>query len=137
MKIAKLFFCSLTTSLLLISTYSIRAEEQSPNRWFKEIVGRYQSQIESGGSVIPGTTEFILTDKNSLIGSYELKEESSSALGVLSQCQEEQIRTIRCLWNDKYGSGELEVTFSEDFSSFNGYWKSKEINERFIWNGSR
>lgn len=137
MKIVESFLGSLATSLILTSTYSLRVEAQSPNRWFREVVGSYQSQIWSGDSVVPGTTEFILTDTNSLIGSYELEDQGSSALGVLSQCQEVQTRTIRCSWNDKYGSGDFEVTFSEDFSSFNGHWSPEGIKERFTWNGSR
>ncbi len=57
--------------------------------------------------------------------------------GKLSKCRAIQIRVMSCIWNDKYGTGELEVTFSEDFSSFNGYWGEEFSQPVYRWSGAR
>lgn len=127
-----LFRVSAILSLLL----SLAALAQD-NEWLKQAVGSYRSQIESSSVHVPGTTEFLLTETGTLIGAYRMEEASSAPLGVLSQCETFDVRTIACTWTDKYGSGTLEVTFSEDFSSFVGQWNLQGQDARFAWSGAR
>lgn len=66
-----------------------------------------------------------------------MNERGEVLSGRLSRCQAVQVRVMRCVWNDKYGTGNLEVTFFEDFSSFNGYWGEENSEPVFRWSGSR
>lgn len=66
-----------------------------------------------------------------------MNDKGESVLGTLTKCQATQVRVMRCVWNDKYGTGSLEVTFSKSFSSFNGYWGEGISKPTFQWSGSR
>ena len=134
MQRSKLFFTSLATALLVASSYSLEAKAESADNWLSQAVGSYPGQIWSGGVLIPAETEFLRNNDNSLIGSYSMQ---GQGLGVLSQCQAIKKLVARCIWNDRYGSGDLEVTFSENFSSFKGFWTPKGLTEKLPWNGKR
>jgi hypothetical protein len=136
-KTSRLVFGFLAASVLFTSTYNFNANAQSSRSRVKQALGTYQSQIWSGGSLVSGTTEFRKTSDGSLEGSYKMNETGKSVLGTLTQCQATQIQVMRCVWNDKYGTGSLEVTFSESFSSFNGYWGEGTSVPAFRWSGSR
>jgi hypothetical protein len=116
MKNQSLFFGFLTTSFILTITCNLKANAQSVNNWIPQALGIYQSQIWSGGTLASGTTEFKETNSGSIEGSYTMNEPGESVPGKLSQCQAIQIRVLRCVWEDRYGTGNLEVTFSENFS---------------------
>jgi hypothetical protein len=131
---SKLFFTSLATSLLLVSFHSLEAKAESTDNWLGQAVGNYPGKIWSGDGLIPGETEFLLNDDKSLIGSYSMQ---GQGLGVLSQCRAVRMLVARCIWHDRYGSGDLEVTFSENFSSFKGFWMPKGLTEKLPWNGKR
>jgi len=113
------------------------ASAQSSDDWVEQALGNYQSQIWSGGSLVSGTTEFEETNDGVLEGSYTMNEAGEVVPGTLSQCKAVQVRIVRCVWNDEYGTGNLEVAFSEDFSSFDGYWGGEGSEPVFRWSGSR
>jgi len=136
-KNSRLVFSSLATSLFLASTYHLSVTAQPAIDWIERALGNYQSQIWSAGSLVSGTTEFRKTSDGSLGGRYTMNEQGGVVPGTLSQCQAMQVRVMRCVWSDKYGTGNLEVTFSEDFSSFNGYWGEASSEPVFPWSGSR
>ncbi len=137
MKSSRLVFSSLVASFFLTGVCNLTASAQSSSDWVEQALGNYQSQILSGSSLVSGTTEFRKTREGSLEGSYTMDEQGKVVLGTLSQCQAIQVRVMRCVWNDKYGTGNLEVTFSENFSSFNGYWGEQSSEPVFRWSGSR
>ncbi|NMF57221.1 hypothetical protein [Pseudanabaena yagii] len=137
MKSSRLFFSSLVASFSLTIVCSLNASAQSSSDWVDQALGNYQSRILSAGSLVSGTTEFRKTREDSLEGSYTMDEQGKVVFGTLSQCQVMQVRVMRCVWNDKYGTGNLEVTFSENFSSFNGYWGEIGSEPVFRWSGSR
>jgi hypothetical protein len=137
MKNPQLFFSLLVASFFSISVPSLKASTQTVDDWVEKALGNYQSQIWSGGIVLSGTTEFKKNSDGSLGGRYTMNEEQGTVPGELSQCQAMQLRVMRCVWNDKYGTGNLEVTFSEDFASFKGYWGQGEPDSSLQWNGSR
>lgn len=137
MKISKSAFRALAVSLHLTGACHLDAKAQSANNWLEQASGSYQSRIFSTGSLISGTTEFRQARDGTLAGSYTMNEPGKSVPGTLSECQATQIRVVTCIWNDQYGSGNLEVTFSEDFSSFNGYWGEESTEPVFRWSGLR
>jgi len=136
-KSSRLFFSSLVASFSLTIVCSLNASAQSSSDWVDQALGNYQSRILSAGSLVSGTTEFRKTRDDSLEGSYTMDEQGKVVFGTLSQCQVMQVLVMRCVWNDKYGTGNLEVTFSENFSSFNGYWGEIGSEPVFRWSGSR
>ena len=128
---------TLSFSLLLVGIGNLNADAQPSETWVEPALGTYQSQIWSGGDLLLGTTEFSQTDSGSLEGSYTMNESGETVPGRLSQCEAVQLRVMRCVWNDIYGVGSLEVRFSEDFSQFSGYWGEGSQKPEFAWNGSR
>ena len=137
MKSSRLVFSYLVASFSLTVVCSLNASAQSSSDWVDQALGNYQSRILSAGSLVSGTTEFRKTREDSLEGSYTMDEQGKVVFGTLSQCQVMQVLVMRCVWNDKYGTGNLEVTFSENFSSFNGYWGEIGSEPVFRWSGSR
>lgn len=137
MKGSRIVFSSLVASLFLTATCNLQVNAQSSGDWVKQALRSYQSQIWGGGNLLSGTTEFREAGDGSLEGSYTMNERGKSVPGTLSQCQTKQILVMRCRWNDKYGTGDLEITFSENFSSFNGYWGEESSEPAFRWSGSR
>ena len=136
MKNSRLVLASLVVSLLT-STCNLSANAQPSNSWVEDALGSYQSQILNGGTLASGKTEFRKNSDRSLGGIYTMNEGGEIVPGSLSKCRAIQIRVMSCIWNDKYGTGELEVTFSEDFSSFNGYWGEEFSEPVYRWSGTR
>jgi hypothetical protein len=135
-KSSRLVITSLVVSLLT-STSNLSANAQSSNNWVEQALGSYQSQILNAGILASGKTEFRKNSNGSLVGIYTMNEEGGIVQGKLSKCRAIKIQVMRCIWNDKYGTGELEVTFSEDFSSFNGYWGVEISEPIYRWSGAR
>ncbi|MBD1912941.1 MULTISPECIES: hypothetical protein [unclassified Leptolyngbya] len=128
---------SLAASLVLTGLWSLNVNAQPSGSWMEQTLGRYEGQIWAAGDLLPATTEFREAEDGSLEGSYTMNELGEMVPGTLSQCEAVQVRVMHCVWNDVYGTGNLEVTFSEDFSSFNGYWGEENSKPEFPWNGSR
>jgi hypothetical protein len=99
--------------------------------------GTYQSQIWSSGSFISGTTTFVSGRGGEIGGRYTMKERDRVVEGSLSNCKKMQSRKMRCVWNDPYGTGNLEITFSANFTNFEGYWGEGQSQPSFVWVGSR
>jgi hypothetical protein len=132
MKCSSLVFSALVLFLAPIGTLNAKTPA-----WTEKAMGQYPSQIWSGGSLVSGTTELQQAQDGTLGGTYSLKEPTGVVPGKLSQCQAVKLRVLRCGWTDQYGSGTLEMTFSEDFSGFNGYWAADNSEPVFRWSGSR
>jgi hypothetical protein len=136
MKARSIIFASLTTAIVS-GLGHLQADAQPSDAWVEESLGVYQSQIWSGGGVLSGTTEFQATEDGAVAGSYTMNEFGTVVPGTLSECEAIQPRVMRCIWNDEYGTGIFEATFSEDFSSFDGYWGADNSKPEFLWRGSR
>jgi hypothetical protein len=102
-----------------------------------KIFGSYQSQIWSGGSFVSGTTEFVTARDGSVSGRYTLNEATGAVAGTLSQCKPLTSRAMQCVWSDRYGTGNLEMTFSENFTNFVGYWGTNRSKPEYVWVGAR
>lgn len=106
--------------------------------WSKSIVGRYISEISTGKKSLPGVTKFQLNNNGKLTGSYSYKEESGTTHGKLSQCTEiKKKHVLICKWKDKYGTGMLEMNFSNDYKNFQGAWFVIRPAASLPWNGRR
>lgn len=63
--------------------------------------------------------------------------------GDLKDCREVGTREMACKWKDSYGWGILKLTFSQDFSRFDGIWNlagkrlSVEWRQRLIYDKFR
>lgn len=106
--------------------------------WSKSIVGRYVSEISTGKKSLPGVTKFQLSNDGKLTGSYSYREESGATHGSLSQCTEiKKKHVLICKWKDKYGTGTLEINFSDDYKNFQGAWFVIRPAASLPWNGRR
>ncbi len=141
LKRSRLLFSSFVTAIAITSLGNLNAQAQSKvpssETWMAQALGSYKSQIWSAGVLLPGTTTFSQASDGSLAGSYTMNELGKLVPGTLNQCRVMRARVTRCIWTDKYGTGTLEVTFSESFSSFNGYWGVDSAKPEFRWNGAR
>lgn len=131
-----LILSSLTASLLLIPVLTLNSLAQS-EQWLGQVTGKYESEVESGDRLITATTTFVVNDQGALIGSYELIERDDFIPGTLNQCRGLKVGIVQCIWSDRYGTGKLTVTFSEDFSRFDGYWTPEGEPENYLWRGYR
>lgn len=130
------FFVTSLLVTLLASSYSAEAKQPSAN-WLNRVVGSYQSQIFNKSMLMPGKTTFMRNRNGEVIGNYFIKEGSESVPGTLSQCQAIKTLMLRFTWVDRYGSGDLEVTFSKDFSKFTGRWGEEGLKPQHHWSGAR
>ena len=137
MRTSNILLGSLTLLFCLIGVNSSQVQSQSTYNWLSQVVGSYKGQISSGGNLVSATTEFILSDTGALIGSYGMSEASGLTLGTLTQCRALEMRLVRCIWHDRYGTGDLEISFSDTFNSFNGTWGTPNATERSPWKGSK
>lgn len=128
---------SALTTLLFAGATTVETSEQAAPAWFSRVTGRYQSQIYNQNDLTTGTTEFSRDKTGALVGNYFMDEAGVLVPGRLSQCQAVQVQVLRCRWFDKYGTGTLEVTFTEDFTSFTGLWGDQEAPPEHVWNGQR
>ncbi|MEO0458305.1 MAG: hypothetical protein AAF152_17230 [Cyanobacteria bacterium P01_A01_bin.114] len=114
------------------------AQAQNSPDWVSQAEGTYAGEIWSGGSAIASETTFTLNEAEGLAGSYVMHEPKEAVPGTISDCQPIDELTVQCTWNDIYGTGDLRVTFAEDFSRFDGYWTPEAgLELGFGWNGSR
>ncbi|MEP3232204.1 MAG: hypothetical protein ABJO30_05200 [Hyphomicrobiales bacterium] len=107
----KLFF-TVPFWFLAWGTLSVAASEN--------IVGTYNGVITSGRETA-GTTIFSLSNAREISGVYKFKYDGGIETGELTNCQLTNLN-LYCIWHDRFGSGDFNVTFSDDFSSFDGKW---------------
>jgi hypothetical protein len=126
---------------VLMSISSAIAQDITSDRYLdfrSSIQGRtYQSQIWSSGSFVSGTTTFVSGRGGEISGRYTMKEQESLVEGSLANCKTMQSRKMQCVWRDRYGTGNLEITFSPNFTNFEGYWGTGGSQPSFVWVGAR
>ena len=119
MKFSTLILGGLTATLSLSSNV-FPANAQSALQWLQQIPGRYNSQISTGRLSVQGTTEFFLSHTGALIGTYSIQQDGKIDLGVLHDCEATASLKLRCIWSDRFGSGDLNLTFSRSANQFSG-----------------
>jgi hypothetical protein len=129
------------SALMSMSISNAIAQDIAPDRYpdFRSSIqgGTYQSQIWSSGSFVPGTTTFGSGRGGEISGRYTMKEQDSLVEGSLSNCKTMQSLKMQCVWRDQYGTGNLEITFSPNFTNFEGYWGTRGSQPSFVWVGAR
>ena len=86
----------------------------------EKVAGTYDGIIVSGLDNA-AITIFSLTKTGEIRGVYEFKYGDAYEPGELTDCQLSGLN-LHCVWHDRFGSGDFNVTFSDDFSSFDGKW---------------
>lgn len=131
----KSIFSSVTVLFICGTVQTVRAEFAAD--WEVQVLGVYQSQIWGADEFLSGVTEFSQGREGFVEGRYTMNVQGEVVPGRLSRCQSSQPLIMRCIWQDRYGTGSLELTFSEDFLGFEGYWGADDSTPDFPWMGSR
>ena len=105
-------------------------------RWVQNIIGTYKGEIWSNGGNTIGVTRFYTDNYGSLAGSYNFGNENGS-LDSCVKTKTANINQLTCQWNDEYGSGPLEISFSNNFAKFEGEWTANGDDGIYVWNGAR
>jgi len=120
-------------SLLAASVaFAAMAGERAPS-------GTYCGQLSSAGVLSDAQTHFETDASGTIIGKYMFSDQGQPVHGELAETGDDgdgSDRTRTFMWRDKYGYGQLVVTFTPDFSEFEGKWNAG-ASEFLPWNGRR
>src|SRR5215468_3977634 len=88
----------------------------------EDIAGKYCGTAWSGGELVEVVTTLMTGPNGLLVGSYEFADQGKTTPGTLREYlkQDDDKRTL--IWVDKYGTGQLVVTFDQNRGSFSGGW---------------
>ena len=86
---------------------------------------------------MPATTVFFRGAEGVSGGAYVFVDKDVNVPGRLSDCHALGESDVSCRWQDKYGVGNLLVTFSADRQSFLGAWTANGAAEgrKYCWSG--
>ncbi len=134
---------ALFTLLLAAAVAFVAGCETTPgggrkiSSWQSKIDGNYKSVIFNGDTDYPAKTAFKTKD-GKLSGTYELDNFGITITGKLHKFQVVGDRKLKCRWIDEEDRvGNLNVTFSEDLSSFKGHWDPDDGDGNGAWNGKK
>lgn len=108
----------------------------SSNNHFKAL-GAYKGTIVSSGIRNKSLTNIVKTKDKKLVGTYYFMENSNKVNGELDQCYWQSAMQLKCKWHDKYGTGNLLMTFNKNYTAFNGTWNLKDDKSVYLWTGSK
>lgn len=120
--------------VLSLATFSANAQSGHPT-------GTYCGELLSGGVMTEVETRFVENTVSGVVtGRYVFTEQGQAVDGLLADAGSDgdanDLSRI-FIWRDKYGYGKLVVTFSADFSSFEGKWSDGGGQASAPWNGTR
>jgi hypothetical protein len=92
---------------------------QKVRRPHEEMVGHFVGALSGGGDI---TTEIEMAPAGNLYGSYHQILADGPYTGKLDKAVLGSDRKVTFVWSDVFGSGTCTVTFSPDYSSFDGVW---------------
>ena len=103
----------------------------------EDIAGKYCGTAWSGGELVEVVTTLSTGPNGLLVGSYEFADKGETTPGTLREYlkQDEDKRTL--IWVDKYGTGQLVVTFDHSRASFSGGWNVYVEPPAYRWDGQR
>jgi uncharacterized protein YecT (DUF1311 family) len=98
----------------------------------------YEGTVAVGGETLPVTTTLFRNAGTVRSGAYAFLYQERPWPGILSDCRATAPREVRCRWQDRYGRGTFQMVFTEDLSSFDGFWTSdlQDRGQTFAWNGT-
>lgn len=103
--------------------------------------GRFCGEMISSGDYQDVETLLNVDRDGRISGTYELDEPNGRVDGTLAEKDPGAGTSRMLVWTDKYGTGLLELHFSDDYKGFKARWGGSS-NGRFdapshSWNGSR
>ena len=103
----------------------------------EDVAGKYCGTAWSGGELVEVVTTLSTGPSGLLVGSYEFADKGETTPGTLHEYskQDENKRTL--IWVDKYGTGQLVVTFDQSHDSFSGGWNVDIEPPAYRWDGQR
>lgn len=122
-------------ALWLVASPAALAEDD----WLASVPGSYHGSIWSAGRHMPAVTTFRRDPMGRILGQYAFDEPSGvRERGRLDHCAALRALVLTCLWHDRYGTGRLDLTFTEDFLGFAGRWSAGErAAPVWPWTGRR
>jgi hypothetical protein len=126
------------TIMLLIGAFVSSASALSAQG--RDPIGKYCGELLSAGVMSQVETRFIRNVANGTItGSYVFDDRGEPAEGMLAEAGDDgdgNDLTRLFIWRDRYGYGKLVLTFTPDFSEFQGKW-GDTATALAPWNGKR
>jgi hypothetical protein len=126
------------TITLLAAATALAAS--APSAYARDPVGKYCGGLLSSGVMSEVETRFVRNVSNGTItGSYVFDDRGQPTEGMLAEASDDgdgNDLTRLFIWRDKYGYGKLVVTFTPDFSEFEGKWGDTG-SALAPWNGKR
>ncbi|WDZ78826.1 hypothetical protein PWG15_10195 [Ensifer adhaerens] len=99
--------------------------------------GTYCGALSSAGVLSDAQTHFETDASGTIIGKYVFSDQGQPVPGELAETGDDgdgSDLTRTFMWRDKYGYGQLIVTFTPNFSEFEGKWNAGG-SEFLPWNG--
>ena len=128
-----IFFTILVFSNLVLSIPAF----SNDNETLSNISGVFEGNLLSNQKLLPVETRFNLTDQGNLTGTYVMTEEGGTETGKFKNIKLDSDYSLTMTWVDKYGEGTLRVLFSEDYSTFKGFWGDSVNSIGLDWDGDR
>ncbi|MEK1887224.1 MAG: hypothetical protein AAAB35_06525 [Phyllobacterium sp.] len=102
--------------------------------------GRYCGEMISSGAYRDVETVLNVDKTGHINGTYEAADSTGRLVGTLTEKEDGNGTSRSLIWTDKYGTGRLDVHFSDDYREFNGRWGASK-DGRFdavshTWTGS-
>jgi len=129
--------CLAAAVVLAGGCQSTPTKGRGADSWMTQIAGSYKGGMWGGETRYPGTTTFSVDAKGAVKGTYELDENGTAVPGKLSDFRVVGPRQLACRWEDKNGEGDLNMTFTDDLSRFDGLWTLDGAAEKHRWDGTR
>jgi len=103
-------------------------------------VGKYCGELLSAGIMAEVETRFVRNvSSGTITGAYVFDDQGQPVEGKLAEAGDDgdgNDLTRLFIWRDKYGNGKLVLTFTPDFSAFQGQW-GDAVTAVAPWNGKR
>ena len=103
----------------------------------QSIGGDYCGKVMSGGEWVDVVTTLTTRPDGLLSGKYEFNDKGKLAPGTLRENNKASEDARVFTWVDKYGTGTLMASFSENRASFEGLWGDGDEMPGFGWTGQR
>ena len=114
---------SIARTITLLAAASVLGAATSP-AYARDPVGKYCGGLLSAGVMSEVETRFIRNvSSGAVTGTYVFDDHGQPVEGMLAEAGDDgdgNDLTRLFIWRDKYGYGKLVLTFTADFSEFNG-----------------
>ena len=124
---------TLLATALLLGASTLPAHARDP-------VGKYCGELLSSGILSEVETSFVRNvSSGTITGAYVFDDRGQPVEGMLAEAGDDgdgNDLTRLFIWRDKYGYGKLTLTFTPDFSEFQGKW-GDTVTAVAPWNGKR